>query len=360
MSQSKSPFEIAIGRLKKNPTARMALFVLFVLYLSSFFADFIAPYSMDHERRQHSYHPPSSLHWVDQEGRFHIRPFVYHSSYHFDELYQRVWEEDTSQAYPIQFAVKGDPYRFLGFIPATRHLFGVQGPARIYLFGADLRGRDLFSRILFGSRISLSVGMLGVLISFAIGSIVGGISGYFGGWVDNILMRICEMFMMIPGFYLMLALRSAVPPDKLTSTQTYLFIIVILSFIGWAGLARVVRGMALSLRNRGYNLAARGLGVGHFSIVKGHIIPNTFSYLIVAATLSIPGYILGESALSLLGLGIQDPQASWGNLLSEAMAVSQIRFHPWILLPGVFIFLAVMAFNFLGDGLRDAFDPKNE
>jgi peptide/nickel transport system permease protein len=354
-----SPVQIALGKLKQHSTARIASRVLLCLYSASLLAGFLSPYALDSEVRDHSYHPPSQLHWIDTEGHFHWIPFVYAQNYTFNEVYARVWQEDRERRYSLTFWVKGESYRFLGLIPSDRHLWGVEKPGRLYLLGADSRGRDLLTRILYGSQVSLSVGLLGVLISFCLGTLVGGLAGYFGGWVDNVLMRLVEMIMMIPGFYLMLALRAAFPPE-LSSTQAYLLIILILSFIGWAGLARIVRGMALSLKTKEYVLAARALGASHFSIVVRHIIPNTASYLMVAATLSIPGYILGESALSLLGLGIQDPQASWGNLLAESMAISQVRFHPWVLWPGLCIFLVVMAFNFLGDGLRDAFDPRNE
>jgi peptide/nickel transport system permease protein len=210
--------------------------------------------------------------------------------------------------------------------------------------------------LLYGARVSLSIGLIGVLISFGIGLIVGGLSGYYGGYWDNIIMRICEMFMMIPGFYLLLALRAAVP-DTFNSVQIYFAIIVILSFIGWASLARIVRGMALSLRERDYVLAARSLGLSDFQIITRHILPHTLSYTIFAVMLSIPGYILGESALSLIGLGIQDPYASWGNLLSDAMSIIKIQFYPWILWPAFFIFLTVICFNIIGDALRDSLDP---
>lgn len=215
----------------------------------------------------------------------------------------------------------------------------------------------MFSRILFGARVSLSIGLIGAAISFTIGLLVGGIAGYYGGKVDNILMRLCEMFMMVPGFYLLLALRAVVPAD-FNSIQVYFSIVVILSFIGWAGLARIIRGMCLSLREREFVLAARMMGLNDLQIIIKHILPHTVSYSIVAVMLSIPGYILAESGLSLIGLGIQDPYASWGNLLSEAMGILRIQFAPWILTPGVFILMTVMCFNVIGDALRDALDPK--
>jgi peptide/nickel transport system permease protein len=260
---------------------------------------------------------------------------------------------------PIEFFVRGDPYNFLGFFPTTLHLFGTKGDARLYLFGADSRGRDLFSRILYGGRITLSIGLVGVAISLIIGLIVGGISGYFGGWIDSAVQRLIEMIMMIPAFFLLLALRAAFPPEW-SSVKVYFFIVIIMSLIGWAGMARVIRGMALSLREKDFVQASRALGASHWKIILFHIIPNTASYFIVAATVNIPGYILGEASLSLLGLGIQDPHASWGTLLQDAMSVTQIRFHPWILIPGVFIFLAIMSFNLVGDTLRDWFDPEQE
>jgi peptide/nickel transport system permease protein len=346
-----------LRKLMRHRLAVTGLGILCVLYLGCVFADFISPYHYDNESRGNAYNPPTRIHFRDAEGAFHIRPFVYEHTFEFDENYRRAYVEKTGRTFPVRLFPRGDGYRLLGLFPCRRHLFGVDEPARIYLFGADSRGRDLFSRILYGSRVSLSIGLIGVLISFLIGILVGGVAGFYGGRTDNTLMRLCEMIMLIPGFYLMLALRAAFPPD-LSSVKVYLLIVMILSFIGWASLARIIRGMAKSIATLEYVQAARALGQRDILIILKHVIPQTFSFLIVVATLNIPYYILGESGLSLIGLGIQDPYASWGNLLSEAMNVSDIRFHPWVLLPGVFIFITVMAFNFLGDGLRDAFDPR--
>lgn len=352
-----SQLVVKFRKLRRHMLAMEAFYVLVVLYVSSVFAGFIAPYSFDNEERSLSYCPPSKIYFFDDKSKLSW-PFIYQTSYKFDEFYNRVYIEDKTQKYPLKFFIKGEYYQILGLFKTNRHFFGVEG-ARINIWGADSRGRDLFSRIFYGGQISLSIGLVGVFISFIIGVFVGGVSGYFAGKVDNAIMRICEILMVIPGFYLMLALRS-IFSYSLNSMQIYFLIVFIMSFIGWPSIARVVRGMAISFREREFVLAARALGSCDIKIICQHIIPHTFSYIIVSASLSIPGYILGESALSLLGLGIQDPYSSWGNLLSEAMSISQIRFHPWILLPGLFIFITVIAFNLLGDGLRDVFDPKME
>ena len=337
--------------------ALAGLAVLVVLYTACIFAEFVAPYHYDNELRTNSYNPPSRIRIIDADGRFHLHPFVYNYTYTFNRYHQRVFVENTETRYPIRLFLKGDSYRLFYLIPWNVHLFGVDDGGRIYLFGADSRGRDLFSRIVYGSRVSLTIGFIGVFMSTLIGLAVGGISGYYGGKTDNVLMRVCEMIMLVPSFYLLLALSAAMPPN-VSSVNRYMFIVFILSFIGWASLARVIRGMVKSIRQQEFVLAARAIGQKNSLIILKHILPQTFSYLIVSITLSIPAYILGESGLSLIGLGIQDPHASWGNLLSDAMNVADIKFHPWILLPGTFIFITVMAYNFLGDGLRDAFDPK--
>jgi len=350
-----SQFQLALKDFKKSRRGVLCLMILALLYAGAIFANFLSVYSYDNENRNHSYAPPSKVHFHNEAKKL-VWPFVYELSFTFDEYHKRIYVENHSQKYSLQLFPSGDKYKFLGLIPSKRHLFGVKAPGRIYLFGADARGRDLYSRLLHGARISLSIGLIGVSISFTLGLLIGGAAGYYGGRIDDILMRICEMFMMVPGFYLMLALRSAVP-DDFNSLQVYLSVVVILSFIGWAGLARIIRGMSISLREREYVLAAKTMGLSDFAIITRHILPHTISYSIVAIMLSIPGYILGEAALSLLGLGIQDPIASWGNLLTDSMAIAHIKLHPWILLPGLFIFITVICFNIVGDTLRDCFDP---
>jgi len=318
-----SEFELALTGFKKSKTAYFSAIVLLFLYGGSIFAGFLTPYSYKTEDKYMSYAPPTRIEMFHRDRL--TWPFVYEIVSEFGEFHKRIYRKDFSKRYLIKLFVKGDQYKILGLIPSRTHLWGVESPGRIFLLGADSRGRDIYSRLLYGGRVSLSIGLIGVLISFTLGLIVGGISGYYGGKVDNILMRVAEMFMMVPGFYLLLALRAAVPPE-FSSVQTYIALVVILSFIGWAGLARVIRGMCLSLRERDYVVAAKSMGISDFKIIINHILPHTLSYSIFAVMLSIPGYILGESALSLIGLGIQDPYASWGNMLSDAMSIVRINF----------------------------------
>ena len=357
----KTPFRIAMRRLRKHKLALVGFWILVFLYTIAIFADFIAPYRYDSSPRNRSYQPPSKILFSDENGL--SWPYTYDVTTGYarsgPKAGERVLKVDKSKKCYLRFFTRtpGEEHRLLGVFKTDRHLFGVEGPAMLYVFGSDWNGRCIFSRVCYGARVSLTVGLLGVAITFSLGLLIGGISGYFGGKLDTVIMRVVELMLSIPSFYLMLSLRAAFPKD-LSSTTTYVFVVGLLAFLGWPGLARVIRGMVLSIREVEYVLAAQAMGASRMKTVVRHILPNTFSYAIVAATLSIPGYIIGESALSVLGLGIQEPQASWGNMLNAAMHASDLQQFPWIIIPGFFIFFAILAYNLLGDGLRDAFDPK--
>lgn len=341
-------------QFRKSPLALVGGAVLLVLYGMALLAPFLAPYAESDIDRERFFHPPTPLQWRDAEGHWHAWPFVYGTRSGADQTYEVV----TTERYSLRLFPKGAPYRLLGVLPMDRHLYGVEAPGRIFLLGADETGRDVWTRLLFGSQVSLTVGLVGIAISFTIGLLLGGVSGYFGGWVDVLIMRTTELLLSIPGLYLIVALRG-VFPLSLPSQQTYLAIVAILAFIGWASLARVIRGMVLSLRQAEYVLAAEAMGASSLRIILRHILPNTMSFVIVAATVAVPGYILGEVFLSFLGVGVQPPAASWGNMLNAARSQRVLTSFPWMLLaPGGAIFLTVMAFNFLGDGLRDALDPR--
>jgi peptide/nickel transport system permease protein len=345
-----TPWRIFWQRLRRQRVAILGGVILIVLYAAAFFAGFIAPYGYERQDRQAFFHPPTALRF--QGWRLAVQGY---ESLPGASKYRAV-PGDTA---PIHFFVAGEKYNLFGFISSRLHFLGTGDDKHpIYLAGTDQYGRDIFSRLLYGSQISLSIGILGICLSFTFGTVIGAISGYFGGLMDDGIMRLCELIMSIPSLYLIIALRADFPPT-LKSSTVYLLIIVILSFVRWAATARVIRGMALSLRERQYVLAARTMGMTDWRVVTRHIMPNTFSYIIVAATLSVPYYILGEVVLSFLGVGIQEPDASWGIMLNEAQNPEYLTNYPWLLAPGVAIFVTVLAFNFLGDGLRDAVDAKS-
>lgn len=343
-------------RFRRSPLAVAGGVLLVLLYALALLAPFVAPYAENDIDRDRFYHPPTPVRWVDAQGRFHPGGFVYASVR--DREAAGGWREDRTRPLPLAWFVRGAEWKLLGLVPSDRHLFGVPAPGRVFLFGADPLGRDVLTRALYGGQVSLTVGLVGIALSFALGLLLGALSGYLGGWVDEGLMRLTELLLSIPALYLIVALR-AVFPVHLPSRQVYLAIVVVLAMFGWAGLARVIRGMVLSIRRSEYVLAAEALGMSRWRVIVRHILPNTASFVIVAATVAVPGYILGEVVLSFLGMGVQEPSASWGNMLAQARQLSVLRASAWMLwTPAVAIFVTVMAFNLLGDGLRDALDPR--
>jgi peptide/nickel transport system permease protein len=374
-----TPRQISWLKFRQHPLAVYGAWVLGIMYAAVIFADFLAPYDFETQFRTKSWHQPSTVRWRHADGSM-AWPFVYNTIRVRDEKYlthfvevapenmeylRRKLGADLTESpieHPIRLFAKGDPHKLLGLIPTERRLIGISVPEStnrpaLFLLGSDQMGRDMLSRILYASRISLTVGLVGVSITFTLGLLIGGISGYFRGKVDTAIQRVIEMIMLLPGFYLMLGLRAALPPG-ISPPKMYFAIVFILSFIGWAGLARTIRGMVLSISQNDYVTASRAMGVGNMGVIIRHILPQTMSYAIYVITMAIPGYMLGESGLSFLGLGVQEPYASWGNMLQAARSTNDIKLHPWVLLPGFMIFVSVVAFQFLGDGLRDALDPK--
>lgn len=323
---------------------RISATLLSLFYLMAAGAPVLAPYNPTYQNRMLPDCPPMALHLAAPanwgRGLLYTYPLV------LSDPVERHYRADRSHRDYLHFFIRG------------RLLTTAAGAPPFFLLGSDQLGRDLASRIIYGSRISMCVGLVGVAISFSAGILVGTLAGYLGGLPDNLIMRWTEIEMSLPSFYFLLALAAVIPPG-LSPGETFFMIVAIMSFIGWAGLARVIRGMAASVRSRPYVEAARALGASTARIMWRHLIPSLLGYAVVAATLSVPGFILGESALSLLGLGIQEPAASWGNMLAQAEDVQNLMRYPWILIPGLFIFLTVMSFNFLGDHLRDRLDPAN-
>ena len=396
-------------KLKNNPIARTGAIVLIVLYIAVIFGDIVAPYDPTASQQNGSLLPPTHIYWRAQPTGKFIGPHVYPTIQGpIDrQTGQQELEVDFNRPTPLRFFVKGEDYRLFKFsipfiteisfdepiqlnevtlfagIPGNIHLFGTAGenspvefspttaedgetpeavetvPTYFNLLGTDNSARDVFSRLVYGGRISLSIGLVGIAISFPLGMLVGGISGYFGGIVDTILMRIVEVIMTIPSIYLLISL-SVVLPQGLSSSERFLLIVIIISFITWAGLARVIRGEVLSLKERTFVQASESMGGRSLHIILRHILPQTATYVIISATLAVPGYIISEAILSLIGLGIQEPDPSWGNMLTAGNNAAILVLHPWIIWPpAALIVIAVLSFNVLGDGLRDALDPRS-
>lgn len=348
-------------KLKKHKLAKISMFILIFLYLSALFANFLAPYGLEEFDALYKDSAPTKIHF-NYEGEF-VGPHIYKLQKTLNrEDFSVTITEDTSEYYKLEFFTEGPEYKILGLLPCKIHLFGVgEGSnggtgAKIFLFGADSLGRDIFSRVLHGARVSLTIPFASAIISFFLGITIGSISGYFGGAIDIVIQRVIEVMGAVPQIPLWLALSAAIPPG-ISTIKMYFYITIILSFINWTGMARVVRGKFLSLKNEDYVMAARLAGVSTWKIIWKHLVPGFMSYLIVSMTLSIPGSIVGETSMSYLGLGIKSPATSWGVLLQEASSVTDVASNPHKLIPIIFVTITVLAYNFLGDGLRDAADP---
>jgi peptide/nickel transport system permease protein len=358
--KSQSYRDLVWWKFKRNRLAVVGgVFLITVYFICVAVPGLFTPYEVDHQSK-YILAPPQLPHLWDKQGNFRGL-FVYGYKEVVDQkARKRSFTTDETVIYPVNFFVRGDTHQLFGVIPADIRLFGTNAEnGHVYVLGTDSLGRDMLSRIIYGGRLSLLLGLIGQFITLVLGSILGVASGYFGGGVDNLIQRIVEFLAAFPQIPLLMALSAAIPIGW-SPIAIYFMITLLLAFLSWGGLCRQVRGLVLSLREREYVLAARSFGTGNWPIMTRHLLPNTMSHIIVIATLAIPGMILAETALSFLGLGLKPPLTSWGVLLQEVQTSRALRFSPWLLTPVPVVIMVVMAFNFLGDGLRDAMDPYSK
>jgi peptide/nickel transport system permease protein len=359
VSFSASQWVLMWWKFRRHKVAMVCAVVTISLYLIALFAEFLAPFPSEKSWQNYTYAPPQALHFIDRTpSGTKLGLYVNGYSIKIEQAaLRRVFTIDPTAKIPISLFVKGEPYKLLWLIPTGIHLFGPADPQTpVFLFGADRVGRDVFSRLIYGTRISLSIGLIGVLMSLVFGIVLGGISGYYGGRVDTIIQRVIEFVRSIPTIPLWMGLAAALPKEW-GPLQVYFGITLILSLIGWTWMARMVRGKFLSLRSEDFVIAARLDGCSEMRIILRHMVPSFMSLIIATVTLSIPNMIISETALSFLGLGLRPPVVSWGVLLQESQNIRAVATAPWLLVPGLAVVVAVLAINFLGDGLRDASDP---
>ena len=351
-----SQFQLMWWKFKKHRLALIGTALLGFFLFIALFAEFLSPYGPAVRTPVYLFGSPQVLHFVDAEGKFHLRPFTYALTAAMDpETFLLEVKEDTSDPWTVYFFVKGDPYKMWGFIESDIHLFGVE-EGHLHLLGTDQLGRDILSRLFHATRTSLTIGVVGLIISFFLGLIIGGISGFFGGGVDDVIQRFIEFIRSIPTLPLWMALAAALPKEW-SPQRVYFTITILLGLLGWTHLARRVRGKLLSLREEDFVVAARIAGSSNTRIIARHLLPSFLSYIIVDLSISFPYMILAETSLSFIGLGLRAPVISWGTLLQDAQNIQAIALYPWLFTPVAFVIVSVMAFSFVGDGMRDAADP---
>ena len=355
--QNESYFQLVWRRFRRSTVSIVGALMVLVLVLLAIFAEFFSPTSISQIDLKSPFIPPQKVHFIDAQGKFHLIPFVYNYGYTLNpKTFKVYWADDTSKTYELRLFVQGPEYKLLGLIPSKLHLFGVEEGGTLYLLGTDKMGRDLWGKACEAGRVSLSMSLFGTLISVAVGSVLGVASGYYGGGVDNALQRFTEFVNAFPQLPLWMAL-AAVVPKTADSFSVFVIMACIFALLSWTTLAREVRGKVLALRETDFIMAAKEMGASDARIIFRHLYPNTLSHVIVILTLTVPGVILAESFLSYLGIGITEPLISWGLMMRNTADIQSLGQNTWILSPIAFIVVAVLGFNFLGDGLRDAADP---